>query len=239
MGSQSSTSSPPPASRWRATTSSSTTPRASPPARVVDGSLGSATRTATRRHRSRHLRTITATTTDGHLSGDRGGTRAVRGDGPSRRWTGCRTIWAGLMNNVAVTVEHDRGGRGACWGCTRASRCRSAAAHYAGVMPDRITIYRRAISAICNSEGGGGGAGTPDRDPRDRPPLRHRRRPAPPARLVTTGNVRKDEGKEAPARGIDVTICRCRASRRTTLRRGTAFPQPSDPTAPWSGRSRG
>lgn len=56
-----------------------------------------------------------------------------------------------LMSNVAVTVEHDRGPRGLLGlyqGVPLTQRTRS----YAGVMPDRITVYRHAICAICASE---------------------------------------------------------------------------------------
>ena len=56
-----------------------------------------------------------------------------------------------LMRNVAVTVEHDAGPRGLlglCQGVPLTSRTSG----YAGVLPDRITIYRRAICAICDTE---------------------------------------------------------------------------------------
>ena len=56
-----------------------------------------------------------------------------------------------LMSNVAVTVDHDRGPTGLLGlyqGIPLTRRTRS----YAGVLPDRITIYRRAICAICRSD---------------------------------------------------------------------------------------
>ena len=56
-----------------------------------------------------------------------------------------------LMSNVAVTVEHDGGPVGLLGlyqGIPLTRRTRS----YAGVLPDRITIYRRAICAICRSD---------------------------------------------------------------------------------------
>ena len=56
-----------------------------------------------------------------------------------------------LMSNVAVTVQHERGPAGLLGlyqGVPLTSRSRS----YAGVLPDRITIYRLAICAVCNSE---------------------------------------------------------------------------------------
>lgn len=56
-----------------------------------------------------------------------------------------------LMTNVAVTVEHDRGPRGLL-GLYQGIPLPKRTASYAGVMPDRITIYRRAISAMCNSD---------------------------------------------------------------------------------------
>ena len=56
-----------------------------------------------------------------------------------------------LMSNVAVTVEHDRGPRGLL-GLYQGIPLPKRGAHYAGVMPDRITIYRQAICRICQSE---------------------------------------------------------------------------------------
>jgi predicted Zn-dependent protease with MMP-like domain len=41
-----------------------------------------------------------------------------------------------LMSNVAVTVQHDSG----------------RSTFYDGALPDRITIYRCAICAVCNSD---------------------------------------------------------------------------------------
>jgi predicted Zn-dependent protease with MMP-like domain len=57
-----------------------------------------------------------------------------------------------LMRNVAVTVEHGPGPRGLLGlyqGIPLTSRTASG---YAGVLPDRITIYRLAICAICDTE---------------------------------------------------------------------------------------
>lgn len=56
-----------------------------------------------------------------------------------------------LMSNVAVTVEHGAGPRnllGLYQGIPLTRRTTS----YSGVLPDRITIYRRAICAHCRSE---------------------------------------------------------------------------------------
>jgi predicted Zn-dependent protease with MMP-like domain len=56
-----------------------------------------------------------------------------------------------LMSNVAVTVEHGRGPRGLL-GLYQGIPLTSRTSQYAGVLPDRITIYRQAICAICWSE---------------------------------------------------------------------------------------
>ena len=56
-----------------------------------------------------------------------------------------------LMRNVAVTVEHGPG-RPGLLGLYQGIPLTSRTSQYAGVLPDRITIYRRAICAICNSE---------------------------------------------------------------------------------------
>jgi predicted Zn-dependent protease with MMP-like domain len=56
-----------------------------------------------------------------------------------------------LMRNVAVTVEHDAGPPGLL-GLYQGIPLTSRTSQYAGVLPDRITIYRRAICAICDSE---------------------------------------------------------------------------------------
>jgi predicted Zn-dependent protease with MMP-like domain len=56
-----------------------------------------------------------------------------------------------LMRNVAVTVEHGPGLPGLL-GLYQGIPLTSRTSQYAGVLPDRITIYRRAICAICNTE---------------------------------------------------------------------------------------
>ena len=56
-----------------------------------------------------------------------------------------------LMRNVAVTVEHDGGPRGLL-GLYQGVPLTSRTSGYAGVLPDRITIFRRAICAICDTE---------------------------------------------------------------------------------------
>jgi predicted Zn-dependent protease with MMP-like domain len=56
-----------------------------------------------------------------------------------------------LMRNVAMTVEHDGGPRGLL-GLYQGVPLTSRTSGYAGVLPDRITIYRLAICAICDTE---------------------------------------------------------------------------------------
>jgi len=56
-----------------------------------------------------------------------------------------------LMSNVAVTVEHGRGPSGLL-GLYRGIPLSSRTTSYAGVLPDQITIYRLAISAMCRTE---------------------------------------------------------------------------------------
>lgn len=56
-----------------------------------------------------------------------------------------------LMRNVAVTVEHRPGPPGLL-GLYQGIPLTSRTTHYAGVLPDRITIYRLAICAVCWSE---------------------------------------------------------------------------------------
>ena len=56
-----------------------------------------------------------------------------------------------LMRNVAVTVEHDAGPPGLL-GLYQGIPLTSRTSQYAGVLPDRITIYSRAICAVCDSE---------------------------------------------------------------------------------------
>ena len=56
-----------------------------------------------------------------------------------------------LMRNVAVTVEHGAGPPGLL-GLYQGIPLTSRTSQYAGVLPDRITIYRQAICAICGTE---------------------------------------------------------------------------------------
>ena len=56
-----------------------------------------------------------------------------------------------LMRNVAVTVEHGAGPPGLL-GLYQGVPLTSRTTGYAGVLPDRIIIFRRAICRICNTE---------------------------------------------------------------------------------------
>lgn len=56
-----------------------------------------------------------------------------------------------LMNNVAVVVEHGRGPRGLL-GLYQGIPLTRRTTSYSAVLPDRITIYRRAICRICATE---------------------------------------------------------------------------------------
>ena len=56
-----------------------------------------------------------------------------------------------LMSNVAVTVEH-RAGPPGLLGLYEGVPLTSRTTGYAGVLPDRITIYRQAICAVCRTE---------------------------------------------------------------------------------------
>ncbi|MCW2942425.1 MAG: hypothetical protein JWN00_5410 [Actinomycetia bacterium] len=55
-----------------------------------------------------------------------------------------------LMRNVAVTVEHGAGPPGLL-GLYEGVPLTSRSSYYAGVLPDRITIYRLAICALCRT----------------------------------------------------------------------------------------
>jgi predicted Zn-dependent protease with MMP-like domain len=56
-----------------------------------------------------------------------------------------------LMSNVAVTVEHGEGPAGLL-GLYHGIPLTSRTSAYAGVLPDRITIYRLAICALCDND---------------------------------------------------------------------------------------
>jgi predicted Zn-dependent protease with MMP-like domain len=59
--------------------------------------------------------------------------------------------FAELMKNIAVLVEDGPGPRGLL-GLYQGIPLTSRTTNYAGVLPDRITIYQRAICAICDTE---------------------------------------------------------------------------------------
>jgi predicted Zn-dependent protease with MMP-like domain len=56
-----------------------------------------------------------------------------------------------FMSNVAVTVQHD-GGPPGLLGLYQGIPLTRRTTSYAGALPDRITIFRRAICAACSSE---------------------------------------------------------------------------------------
>jgi predicted Zn-dependent protease with MMP-like domain len=56
-----------------------------------------------------------------------------------------------LMSNVAVTV-HDDGGPPGLLGLYQGVPLTRRSPLYARALPDRITIYRQAICALCNSD---------------------------------------------------------------------------------------
>jgi predicted Zn-dependent protease with MMP-like domain len=58
---------------------------------------------------------------------------------------------AKLIANVAVTVQHEPGPPGLL-GLYQGIPLTSRGTNYAGVLPDKITIYQQAICAICYSE---------------------------------------------------------------------------------------
>jgi predicted Zn-dependent protease with MMP-like domain len=59
--------------------------------------------------------------------------------------------FAALIENVAVLVEHGPGPRGLL-GLYEGVPLTRRTTTYAGVLPDRITIYQRAICALCDTE---------------------------------------------------------------------------------------
>jgi predicted Zn-dependent protease with MMP-like domain len=56
-----------------------------------------------------------------------------------------------LMSNVAVTVQHDPGPAGLL-GLYQGIPLTRRTTFYSGALPDRITIYRHAICAVCATE---------------------------------------------------------------------------------------
>ena len=56
------------------------------------------------------------------------------------------------MAGAAVDRPRRFGQRRGCWGSTREFALTRRSRLYAGALPDRITIYRRAICAMCSTE---------------------------------------------------------------------------------------
>lgn len=56
-----------------------------------------------------------------------------------------------LLSNVAITVEHEPGPPGLL-GLYQGVPLTNRTSGYAGVLPDKITVYRQAICAICARE---------------------------------------------------------------------------------------
>ena len=56
-----------------------------------------------------------------------------------------------MVSEALVTVQHDRGPAGLL-GLYQGVPLTRRSTYYAGALPDRITIYRLAICALCNSD---------------------------------------------------------------------------------------
>ena len=69
----------------------------------------------------------------------------------ARALDGLPAEFAERMRNVAVTVEHGQGPPGLL-GLYEGIPLTSRTSGYAGVLPDRITIYQQAICALCDTE---------------------------------------------------------------------------------------
>ena len=69
----------------------------------------------------------------------------------ARAMDGLPADLAARIANVAVTVQHEPGPPGLL-GLYQGIPLTSRGTGYAGVLPDKITIYRQAICAICDTE---------------------------------------------------------------------------------------
>ena len=69
----------------------------------------------------------------------------------ARAWDGLPERFGDEIKNVAITVEHGAGPPGLL-GLYRGIPLTERGQGYAGVMPDVITIYYRAICSICDTE---------------------------------------------------------------------------------------
>ncbi len=93
-----------------------------------------------------------------------------------------------LMDNVVVLVEDDPDGDDKnLLGLYEGYALTTRGWDYAGVLPDRITIYRNPTLRDLRLRGRRGGRGRHHRRARDRPSLRHRRRSAARPGLGLTG----------------------------------------------------
>ena len=126
-----------------------------------------------------------------------------------------------LMRNVAVIVEHDPGPPGLL-GLYEGIPLTDRTSDYAGVLPDRITIYRREICAICRTEEEVADQVPPDGRARGRPPLRHRRRPPHRTRLVTPRAADEFRGAAESQMSDPRRIPEVSSSRRPTMRSATS-----------------
>jgi predicted Zn-dependent protease with MMP-like domain len=64
---------------------------------------------------------------------------------------GLPTHLSRVMRNIAVTVDHDDGPVGLL-GLYRGIPLTARTSHYSWALPDHITIYRKAICAMCRTE---------------------------------------------------------------------------------------
>lgn len=69
----------------------------------------------------------------------------------ARAWDGLPERFGEEIRNVAITVEHDPGPPGLL-GLYQGIPLTKRGSGYAGALPDRITIYARAIERICDTE---------------------------------------------------------------------------------------
>ena len=94
------------------------------------------------------------------------------------------------MDNVAIFVEDEAPDGEDLLGLYEGIPLTERTSSYAGaVMPDRISIYRRNILAICDTADDVRERGGDHGRARDRPPFRNRRPPAARARIRLTAGV--------------------------------------------------
>ena len=95
---------------------------------------------------------------------------------------------AAVMDNVVVLVADRHPDDDELLGLYEGVALTERDSHYAGSLPDTITIYRDALLDDLRRRRGGRRGGEDHRDARDRPPLRHRRRPVARIGLGLTGD---------------------------------------------------